>query len=154
EDFTTEFLRRIAAYRDGSGPDTEAEDLQAAEAFELAADVQAEWTQAKRERLTLLSQRAQAPINRRPLATPAPKPPVPQPAAKPGEVPLRDWSEVAVPKVANERERLTYVPGLVGDITEWIVRGARRPNRMMALGVASVVVGTLIGRRIEGPTKS
>jgi hypothetical protein len=32
------------------------------------------------------------------------------------------------------------------------VAGARRPNRVMALGVALGVVGTLIGRRVEGPT--
>jgi hypothetical protein len=43
---------------------------------------------------------------------------------------------------------------LVGDIVEWIVRGTKRPNRVMALGVAAVAVGTLIGRRIEGPTDS
>jgi hypothetical protein len=73
--------------------------------------------------------------------------------AKPA-LPLREWSEVAVPEGASALEALTYVPGLVGDITEWIVRGARRPNRMMALAVANVVVGTLIGRRIEGPTGS
>src|SRR6516164_5783616 len=30
--------------------------------------------------------------------------------------------------------------------------GARRPNRVMALGVALAVVGTLMGRRFEGPT--
>jgi hypothetical protein len=62
------------------------------------------------------------------------------------------WSEVVIPKDANEIEALTYVPGLVGDIVEWIVAGARRPNRVMALGVALAVVGTLMGRRVEGPT--
>ena len=52
----------------------------------------------------------------------------------------------------SEIEALTYVPGLVGQIVDWIVAGARRPNRVMALGVALGVVGTLIGRRVEGPT--
>jgi hypothetical protein len=77
----------------------------------------------------------------------------PKPAIVPA-LPLREWSEVAVPEGANALEALTYVPGLVGDVTEWIVAGARRPNRMMALGVALTVVGTIIGRRIKGPTGS
>jgi hypothetical protein len=79
-----------------------------------------------------------------------------QPKLKPElvEPTVRLWSEVVVPEGANELETLTYVPGLVGDIVEWIASSARRPNRMMALGVASVVVGTIIGRRIEGPTDS
>jgi len=55
-------------------------------------------------------------------------------------------------KGVGDIEALTYVPGLVGQIVEWIVAGARRPNRVMALGVALGVVGTLIGRRVEGPT--
>ena len=63
-----------------------------------------------------------------------------------------DWKEVVIPKGAGEIEALTYVPGLVGQIVEWIVSGARRPNRVMALSVALSVVGTLIGRRVEGPT--
>ena len=47
----------------------------------------------------------------------------------------RDWDEVL--KVASTGEdRLTYVPGLVGDIIEWIVATSMLPNRMMALGVA------------------
>jgi hypothetical protein len=56
-----------------------------------------------------------------------------------------------IPEGVDEIEALTYVPGLVGQIVEWIVAGAIRPNRVMALGVALTVVGTLIGRRFEGP---
>jgi hypothetical protein len=82
----------------------------------------------------------------------APLAPASAPAAKRQLV--RGWSEVVIPQGANDREKLTYLPGLVGDLVEWIVAGARRPNRMLALGVASVVIGTLIGRRIEGPTGS
>src|SRR5262249_3787385 len=63
-----------------------------------------------------------------------------------------DWSEVVIPEGVSDIEALTYVPGLVGQIVDWIVAGARRPNRVMALGVALTVVGTLIGRRFEGPT--
>src|SRR5262249_25234095 len=58
------------------------------------------------------------------------------------------WADVVTPKGVGEIEALTYVPGLTGQIVDWIVAGARRPNRVMALGV----IGTLIGRRVEGPT--
>src|SRR5262249_24713921 len=73
---------------------------------------------------------------------------------KAGGVRFRDWSEVVVPASANEVEALTYVPGLVGDIVEWIVRGAKRPNRMMALGTALAIGGTLLAQRVRGPTDS
>ena len=65
----------------------------------------------------------------------------------------RDWDEVL--KVASTGEdRLTYVPGLVGDIIEWIVATSMLPNRMMALGVALAVVGGLISRKVLGPSNS
>jgi len=64
------------------------------------------------------------------------------------------WSSVIVPANATELERLTYVPGIVGDITEWMVRSAPRPNRMMALCASVVTVGTIIGRYVRGPTGS
>jgi hypothetical protein len=62
--------------------------------------------------------------------------------------------QVTVPEGVSDLEGLTYVPGLVGDITEWIVKGAKRPNRMMALGTAIVIVGTLLSQRVVGPTDS
>jgi hypothetical protein len=70
------------------------------------------------------------------------------------KVPLRTWSEVVIPKGVSEVEALSYVPGLVGDITKWTLVGAKRPNRMMALGTGLVTVGTLIGQRVQGPTES
>lgn len=51
-------------------------------------------------------------------------------------------------------EALTYCPGVIGDMVEWITATARRPNRVMALGAAVSILGTLIGRRIAGPTRS
>ncbi|HEV2596248.1 MAG TPA: bifunctional DNA primase/polymerase [Sphingomicrobium sp.] len=51
-------------------------------------------------------------------------------------------------------ERLTHCEGLVGDIIDWIEKSARRPNRALALGTAVTVIGTLIGRRVAGPTGS
>jgi hypothetical protein len=70
------------------------------------------------------------------------------------KLPVRTWDEVVIPEGISELERLTYVPGVVGDIVEWIIRGANRPNRMMALGSALTTVGTLIGHRVIGPSKS
>jgi hypothetical protein len=55
---------------------------------------------------------------------------------------------------ADELEPFTHVPGLVGDIVDYIVATARRPNPVLALGAAITVVGTLIGRRVAGPTRS
>jgi hypothetical protein len=49
----------------------------------------------------------------------------------------------------------TYnVPGVLGEIIDWTISTARRPNRVVALGVALTVTGTLIGRRVAGPTRS
>jgi hypothetical protein len=73
---------------------------------------------------------------------------------RPAVLPLRTWDEVKVPAGANDIERMGYVPGLVGDVTQWIYANARRPNRMMALGTALTLVGTLIGHRVRGPTQS
>jgi hypothetical protein len=77
-------------------------------------------------------------------------------------------AEVAAPKIAapeisepapgggqdDPLNTYTYCPGVVGDIIDWIVATARRPNRVLALGAAVTVVGTLIGRRVAGPTRS
>src|SRR5262245_10474912 len=61
----------------------------------------------------------------------------------------------AKPKVPiDELARFTAVPGLLGEIIDWIVATSRRPNRVLALGAAITVVGTLIGRRAAGPNRS
>ena len=57
-------------------------------------------------------------------------------------------------RVPDPLEPYTHVPGAVGDVVDWIVGTARRPNRVLALGAAIVTVGTLIGRRVAGPTRS
>jgi len=61
---------------------------------------------------------------------------------------------VAPTAKTDSLEALTKVPGVIGDIIDWIVATARRPNRVLALGAAVTVVGTLIGRRVAGPTRS
>lgn len=55
-----------------------------------------------------------------------------------------------------QKEIDTYPPGngLVNRIIDWITDTSRRPNRELALGAALTIVGTLIGRRIAGPTGS
>jgi hypothetical protein len=66
----------------------------------------------------------------------------------------RTWAEVQIPEGASRAEALTYVPGVVGGATEWMVACARRPNRMMALGSSLAVAGTVMGRVVIGPTES
>lgn len=49
-------------------------------------------------------------------------------------------------------DHLTRVPGLVGDITNWIADSARKPQRAGALLAAVELVGTAAGRKFAGPT--
>jgi hypothetical protein len=49
---------------------------------------------------------------------------------------------------------LTRVPGVVGDLIDWICSFSLYPNRRLALGTALVAVGTLIGHRVAGPTRA
>jgi hypothetical protein len=70
------------------------------------------------------------------------------------EVRLAGQIRTADPPAPDALEPFTHVPGVVGDIVDWIVATARRPNRVLALGAAVTVVGALIGRRVAGPTRS
>jgi hypothetical protein len=47
---------------------------------------------------------------------------------------------------------LCEVPGLVGDIVDWLNKTARNPSPTLNLGAALSYVGALAGRRYEGPT--
>jgi hypothetical protein len=69
-------------------------------------------------------------------------------------VPVEQSALIEQPVPVDELERYTYVPGVVGEIIDWIVATSRRPNRVLALGGAITIVGTLIGRRVAGPTRS
>jgi len=87
--------------------------------------------------------------------SPQPQSPTQEPprltAAEPG--PDNEDNEKTL--VADELEPYTHnVPGVVGEVIEWIVATARRPNRVLALAAAIPLVGTLIGRRVAGPTRS
>jgi hypothetical protein len=77
-------------------------------------------------------------------------PPNPAPAPAP---PLPAQSKPA-PAAEDALAPFTNPPGLVGDIIDWITATSRRPNRVLALGAAITVVGTLVGRRVAGPTNS
>lgn len=51
-------------------------------------------------------------------------------------------------------EALTRCPGLVGELVDWICDASLRPSRVLAMGTAITVIGTLLGRRVCGPTES
>ena len=51
-------------------------------------------------------------------------------------------------------DALTRVPGLVGDIVDYIEATSQFPQRGLALGAALGIVGTAAGRKYAGPTRS
>ncbi len=79
-----------------------------------------------------------------------------QPEAKPEPEPRpkADPKQEEPAPAGDDLERFTHVPGAVGEIINWITATARRPTRVPALGAAITIVGTLIGRRVAGPTRS
>lgn len=52
----------------------------------------------------------------------------------------------------KELHDLTYVPGLVGELVNWIEASSLNPNRILALGAALTLVGALAGRHYASPT--
>jgi hypothetical protein len=81
---------------------------------------------------------------------------IPELATATGEpaMPAGEQRRTADAPADDPLEPLTHVPGLLGDIVDFIVGTARRPSRVLALGAAVTVIGTLIGRRAAGPTGS
>lgn len=71
-----------------------------------------------------------------------------------GEV-LHDPEEARQTAITSNAfpEHLTYVPGLLGEIVDWITASARKPSRTMALAAAVAVMGTALARCWSGPTK-
>lgn len=66
-----------------------------------------------------------------------------------------EWAaDVSDDDTSELPDELTRVPGLVGAITDWIEETSRRPSRVLALSAALTVAGTVLGRRICGPTGS
>jgi hypothetical protein len=87
-----------------------------------------------------------------------PAPAIKEPSEEPtkAETPITDPVPAeAAPAPTDELDPYTRdVPGVVGEVLEWILATARRPNRVLALTAAIPLVGTLIGRRVAGPTMS
>src|SRR5262249_27409368 len=89
-----------------------------------------------------------------PLSGPGPETPEPE-QAKSGQAGSIPEPEVKAPATTDELEPYTHnVPGVVGEVIEWIVATARRPNRVLAMAAAIPLVGTSIGLRVAGPTRS
>lgn len=59
---------------------------------------------------------------------------------------------MALPPDGELPDRLTRVPGLLGDITEWIDLTARRPNRGLALAASVSFLSVVFGRHYASPT--
>src|SRR5262249_7864920 len=86
------------------------------------------------------------------------------PQPKPKEQPKApEKPPAAAEKVQPKGNPLSYEPplydltkaaGLVGRLIDWITASALYPNRPLALGAALTVVGTLMGRRVMGPTQT
>jgi hypothetical protein len=61
-------------------------------------------------------------------------------------------------KIADDADELpdsmSRIPGVLGDLTEWICDTSRRPQRGLALGAALTILGTACGRHLSGPTGS
>jgi hypothetical protein len=66
------------------------------------------------------------------------------------EIPDVDLSGILSPRssaIAPELSRLLRVPGLVGDIAEWIVASSNKPQPVLAVAAATATVSALIGRK-------
>jgi hypothetical protein len=72
-----------------------------------------------------------------------------------GEIIEDNATVVPFPRQDGPLNRLTQnIPGMVGEIIDWVCASSQRPNRILALGTAITVIGTLIGRRCASPTRS
>ena len=70
---------------------------------------------------------------------------------------LTTTTETPKPLLPASKElppHLLQVPGLVGEIAQWITDTARYPQPALSLGAALTLVGTAAGRHIAGPTLS
>jgi hypothetical protein len=68
------------------------------------------------------------------------------------ELPEPSLPDLLLPKELPPH--LLNVPGLVGEIAQWINETAIYPQPALSLGAALTVVGTAAGRHIAGPTRS
>jgi hypothetical protein len=95
-------------------------------------------------------------------AKPEPEPePKSEPAVEPEEKPeVEPKPEVVVEVVRDEEDepekkspvRVGIAPGLVGEVADFTLGSAMYPSEAFAVGGSIPLVGTLIGRRIAGPS--
>jgi hypothetical protein len=79
-----------------------------------------------------------------PRPKPAPEPADPVLAPVPAPAGASPWSTAIEP--------MTHVPGLVGEIVDWMVASSSNPCRALALPAALTLVGTLAGRLYASET--
>src|SRR5262249_2137017 len=136
--------KATAAFEQGGKPDFEREQRRCAIALGISDDGIAErWRQAKQNwhRMCLRKLFGKAEVKPDPGAETQEKSKGDDGPSKIGEAQKvfaeaqpkadadDDWERLAIPPQATELERLTYVPGIVGELQDWIVRTAIRPNR-------------------------
>ncbi len=68
-----------------------------------------------------------------------------------GEVIEPEEATAVIPELPRH---LLRVPGLVGEIADWIVDTSPSPLPVLAMGAALTLIGTLMGRKWFGPTRS
>ena len=134
-------VTQIGARDHGTGESYSALDLTIA-ALDMDLDTAFAWLS---ERLGMVD----APIEIRP-------PEVEEPRHDPetGEI-LEEPAAAPVEQAERDDElpdHLTRVPGLLGEIVDWVCASNRKPNRVLALGTGLGVVGTLVGGGLAGPS--
>lgn len=135
-------VAHVGARDHGTGESYSAIDL-AMNALDYDLDTAFQWLS---ERLGLAEQPVE--ISEAPSAQPVEEPataaPLPRHDPETGEI--EDGPTDELP------DHLTRVPGLVGQIIDWVCASNRKPNRVLALGTGLSVVGTLVGGGVAGPS--
>jgi hypothetical protein len=139
-------VAHVGARDHGTGESYSAIDL-AMNALDYDLDTAFQWLS---DRLGLAEQPveiSEAP-SPQPVEEPATAGPLPSHDPETGEV-----EEDPTAALSDELpDHLTRVPGLLGDIVDWICASNRKPNRVLALGSGLSVIGTLVGGGVAGPS--
>src|SRR5262249_5984718 len=96
-------------------------------------------------------------VRRRLGAFVQPPPTTPEPEARPklkiAPPAIRDAIKIAPsPSLLDRPIHHAVAPGLVGRIAEYVLNSASYPSQPFAVAVGLAVIGTLISRRIAGPS--
>ena len=78
-----------------------------------------------------------------------------EPEERLGELPTLAQDAMQSRKLERFRRlnELTHLPGLVGDLVDWMEATSNKPSRLLSLGAALAAVGVIGGRFYETPTK-